>query len=185
MERPITSTVSHGGTAVQLAVWQGDGSFVTKYFRSFMTRSNTNCRTALVAPTAGDSIREAHSYEYDNNGNIVYVNTSRVKPDMTAKSDTVQRAREERFRLGRGEPSSGSLAERLCVALLVRRRRRAWQKNRPRVTQGWIYQITFTIGLGEKAKLAVVIFLVISMGFIISLLYLDKKWQKKFQYWCI
>jgi hypothetical protein len=29
---------------------------------SFMTRSNTNCRTALVAPTAGDSIREAHSY---------------------------------------------------------------------------------------------------------------------------
>ena len=63
-----------------------------------MTRSNTNYRTAVVAPTAGDSIREAHSYEYDNNGNILYVNTSRVKPDMTAQSDTVQRAREERFR---------------------------------------------------------------------------------------
>ena len=63
-----------------------------------MTRSNTNCRTALVAPTAGDSIREAHSYEYDNNGNILYVNTSRVKPDMTVQPDTVQRAREEKFR---------------------------------------------------------------------------------------
>jgi len=34
----------------------------------------------------------------DNNGNIVYVNTSRVKPDMTVQPDTVQRAREERFR---------------------------------------------------------------------------------------
>ena len=33
-----------------------------------------------------------------NNGNLVYVNTSRVKPDMTAQSDTVQRGREERFR---------------------------------------------------------------------------------------
>ncbi len=63
-----------------------------------MTRSNTNCRTALVAPTASDSIREAHSYEYDNNGNILYVNTLRVKPDMTTQPDTVQRAREERFR---------------------------------------------------------------------------------------
>ena len=63
-----------------------------------MTRSNTNYRTAMVAPTAGDSIREAHSYEYDNNGNILYVNTSRVKPDMIAQPDTVQRAREERFR---------------------------------------------------------------------------------------
>ena len=63
-----------------------------------MTRSSTNYCTALVAPTAGDSIREAHSYEYDNNGNILYVNTSRVKPDMTTQPDTVQRAREERFR---------------------------------------------------------------------------------------
>ena len=67
-------------------------------FRSFMTRPNTNYRMALVAPTASDSIREAHSYEYDNNGNIVYVNTSRVKPDMTTQPDTVQRTREERFR---------------------------------------------------------------------------------------
>ena len=63
-----------------------------------MTRSNNNYRTALVAPTAGDSIREAHSYEYDNNGNIVYVNTERLKPDMTVQPDTVQRAREEHFR---------------------------------------------------------------------------------------
>ena len=63
-----------------------------------MTRSSTNYCMALVAPTAGDSIREAHSYEYDNNGNIVYVNTSRVKPDMTTQPDTVQRTREERFR---------------------------------------------------------------------------------------
>ena len=63
-----------------------------------MTRSNTNYRRALVAPTAGDSIREAHCYEYDNNGNILYVNTSRVKPDMTTQPDTVQRGREERFR---------------------------------------------------------------------------------------
>ena len=62
-----------------------------------MTRSNTNYRTAMVAPTAGDSIREAHSYEYDNNGNIVYVNTSRVKPGMTTQPDTVQTAREEKF----------------------------------------------------------------------------------------
>ncbi len=42
--------------------------------------------------------RDAHSCEYDNNGNIVYVNTSRVKPDMTAQPDTVQRTREEKFR---------------------------------------------------------------------------------------
>ena len=63
-----------------------------------MTRSNTNYRTAMVAPTANDSIREAHHCEYDNNGIIVYVNTSRVKPDMTTQPDTVQRAREERFR---------------------------------------------------------------------------------------
>ena len=63
-----------------------------------MTRSNTNYRTALVAPTASDSIREAHSYEYDNNGNIVYVNTQRLKPDMTVQPDTVQCAREEHFR---------------------------------------------------------------------------------------
>ena len=63
-----------------------------------MTRSNNNYRTALVAPTASDSIREAHSYEYDNNDNIVYVNTLRLKPDMTVQPDTVQRAREERFR---------------------------------------------------------------------------------------
>lgn len=52
----------------------------------------------MVVPTAGDSIREAHSYEYDNNGNILYVNTLRLKPDMTAQSDTVQRTREEKFR---------------------------------------------------------------------------------------
>ena len=32
------------------------------------------------------------------NGNLVYVNTLRLKPDMTAQPDTVQRAREERFR---------------------------------------------------------------------------------------
>ena len=62
-----------------------------------MTRSNTNYRTAMVALTAGDSIREAHSYEYGNNGNIVYVNTSRVKPDMTTQPDTVQRARDKRL----------------------------------------------------------------------------------------
>ena len=60
------------------------------------TVSDTNCRTAMVAPAASDSIREAHSYEYDNNGNILYVNTSRVKPDMTVQPDTVQRARDER-----------------------------------------------------------------------------------------
>ena len=42
--------------------------------------------------------REAHSYEYDNNGNILYVNILRLKPDMTAQSDTVQRTREEKFR---------------------------------------------------------------------------------------
>ena len=55
----------------------GDGSFVTIYFRSFMTRSSTNYRMALVAPTAGDSIREAHSYEYDNNGNEVSIQSKR------------------------------------------------------------------------------------------------------------
>ena len=63
-----------------------------------MTRSNTNYRTAMVAPTAGDSIREAHSYEYDNNGNILYAGTLRVKPDLVAQPDTVQRTREEKFR---------------------------------------------------------------------------------------
>ena len=38
--------------------------------------------------------REAHSYKYDN---ILYVNTSRVKPDMTVQPDTVQRARDKRL----------------------------------------------------------------------------------------
>ena len=60
------------------------------------TVTDVNYNTIFVAPTAGDSIREAHCYEYDNNGNIVYVNTSRLKPDMTAQPDTVQRARDER-----------------------------------------------------------------------------------------
>ena len=36
-------------------------TFVTAFFRTIMTRSSTNYRMALVAPTAGDSIREAHS----------------------------------------------------------------------------------------------------------------------------
>ena len=63
-----------------------------------MTHWSINYRTALVAPTAGDSIRKAHSYEYDNNGNIFYVNTERLKPDMTVQPDTVQRAREEHLR---------------------------------------------------------------------------------------
>ena len=71
-------------------------TFVTAFFRTIMTRSSTNYRTAMVALTAGDSIREAHSYEYDNNGNIVYVNTKRLKPDMTAQPDTVQHARDKR-----------------------------------------------------------------------------------------
>ena len=62
------------------------------------TVSDTNYRTANNAPTANDSIPEAHSYEYDNNGNILYVNTLRLKPDMTAQPDTVQRTREEKFR---------------------------------------------------------------------------------------
>ena len=61
------------------------------------TVSDTNYRTANNAPTANDSIREAHSYEYDNNGNILYVKTKRIKPDMTVQPDTVQRAREELF----------------------------------------------------------------------------------------
>ncbi|MBQ9822741.1 MAG: hypothetical protein IJM58_11535 [Muribaculaceae bacterium] len=74
-----------------------------------MTRSNTNYRTAMVALTAGDSIREAHSYEYDNNGNILYVNTSRVKPDMTAQPDTVQRTREEKFRWDEEKCATGTI----------------------------------------------------------------------------
>ena len=41
----------------------------------------------------------SHSYEYDNNGNILYVNTLRLKPDMTAQPDTVQRTREEKIPL--------------------------------------------------------------------------------------
>ena len=54
---------------------------------------NALCATVTVLLSS-----ESHSYEYDNNGNILYVNTSRVKPDMTAQPDTVQRAREEKFR---------------------------------------------------------------------------------------
>ena len=57
-------------------------------------RSSTNCRTAVVAPTAVDSIHEAHHYEYDRN--IIIAGTVRVKPDMTMQPDTVQRTREER-----------------------------------------------------------------------------------------
>ena len=54
---------------------------------------NALCATVTVLLSS-----EAHPYEYDNNGNILYVNTLRLKPDMTAQPDTVQRAREERFR---------------------------------------------------------------------------------------
>ena len=75
----------------------GYSQTIGKWFQ-MSTVSDTNYRTALVAPTANDSIREAHSYEYGNNGNILYVNTSRVKPGMTTQPDTVQRGREERFR---------------------------------------------------------------------------------------
>ena len=77
-----------------------------------MTRSNTNCRTALVAPTAGDSIREAYSYEYDN---ILHVNISRVKPDMTVQPDTVQRAREEHLRWDE-ENRLADLSQNGCVS---------------------------------------------------------------------
>ena len=66
------------------------------FFNSFMAHL-TKVRTALVALTANDRVREAHSYEYDNNGNILYVNTSRLKPDMTAQPDTVQRTRDKKF----------------------------------------------------------------------------------------
>ena len=48
----------------------------------------------MVAPTAVDSIHEAHHYEYDRN--IIIAGTVRVKPDMTVQPDTVQRGRDER-----------------------------------------------------------------------------------------
>ena len=48
----------------------------------------------MVAPTAVDSIHEAHHYEYDSN--IIIAGTVRIKPDMTVQPDTVQRARDER-----------------------------------------------------------------------------------------
>ena len=54
--------------------------------------------SALPASKAVSLIREAHHYEYDLNGNIVYAGTARLKPDMTVQPDTVQRGREERFR---------------------------------------------------------------------------------------
>ena len=57
-----------------------------------------NASNRWIMCSGNGFLREAHSYEYDNNGNILYVNTLRLKPDMTAQPDTVQRVREERFR---------------------------------------------------------------------------------------
>ena len=95
------------------------------FFNSFMAHL-TKVRTALVALTANDRVREAHSYEYDNNGNIVYVNTSRLKPDMTAQPDTVQRTRDKRTvplaleRKGARRASEAQLSEKTLTVTLSR-----------------------------------------------------------------
>ena len=49
-------------------------------------------------PTEDDAVVENHCYEYDNNGNIIYVNTSRTMPDVGFQSGDVEKMREERFR---------------------------------------------------------------------------------------
>ena len=59
--------------------------------------SDVNYRTD-EEPTENDAVVENHCYEYDNNGNIIYVNTSRTMPDVGFQSDDVEKMREERFR---------------------------------------------------------------------------------------
>ena len=59
--------------------------------------SDVNYRTD-EEPTEDDAVVENHCYEYDNNGNIIYVNTSRTMPDVGFQSGDVEKMREERFR---------------------------------------------------------------------------------------
>ena len=59
--------------------------------------SDVNYRTD-EKPTEDDAVVENHCYEYDNNGNIIYVNTSRTMPDVGFQSGEVEKMREERFR---------------------------------------------------------------------------------------
>ena len=59
--------------------------------------SDVNYRTE-EEPTEDDAVVENHCYKYDNNGNIICVNTSRTMPDVGFQSGNVKKMREERFR---------------------------------------------------------------------------------------
>lgn len=59
--------------------------------------SDVNYRTE-EEPTEDEAVVENHCYKYDNNGNIICVNTSRTMPDVGFQSGNVKKMREERFR---------------------------------------------------------------------------------------
>ena len=64
----------------------------------------TKVRTALVALTANDRVREAHSYEYDNNGNIVYIqcDTSFFKYNCDSQIDGIIISMKHLYIIGNG-----------------------------------------------------------------------------------
>lgn len=59
--------------------------------------SDVNYRVAGSTVSDSDRISESHGYGYDNNGNIIDVNTSRSRPDKDVQPLPVGRTREEKF----------------------------------------------------------------------------------------
>lgn len=59
--------------------------------------SDVNYRVAGSTVSDSDRISESHGYGYDNNGNIIDVNTSRSRPDRDVQPLPVGRTREEKF----------------------------------------------------------------------------------------
>ena len=51
---------------------------------------DVNYRTEET-PSESENVNNSHAYEYDANGNLVYVNTSRTKKDGMADEKTTER----------------------------------------------------------------------------------------------
>ena len=51
---------------------------------------DVNYRTEET-PSESENVNNSHAYEYDANGNLVYVNTSRTKKDGMADEKTAER----------------------------------------------------------------------------------------------
>ena len=63
---------------------------VVSYFKVSNPSTNVNYRTEET-PSESENVNNNHAYEYDANGNLVYVNTSRTKKDGMADEKTAER----------------------------------------------------------------------------------------------